>query len=69
MGEIAEDMLDGSCCSLCGQYFEHPKGGIYVHEYPVACWDCYEADYGYPKADVQTFGEDKMEFKTFKKDY
>lgn len=25
MGEIAEDMLDGSCCELCGQYFEHPN--------------------------------------------
>lgn len=42
MGEIAEDFLDGSCCSLCGVYFKHPKGGIYVHEYPVVCEGCYK---------------------------
>ena len=62
MGEIAEDMLDGSMCSLCGCYFEHDikddKGksiGIYVHEKPVACWDCYELDCGFDKAEVKTF--------------
>lgn len=42
MGQIAEDMLDGSCCSLCGQYFEHPKSdAIYVHGEPVVCEECY----------------------------
>ena len=41
MGEIAEDMHDGSCCELCGQYFKHPKGGIYTHGYPVVCNDCW----------------------------
>ncbi|MDD4970734.1 MAG: hypothetical protein PHT07_15010 [Paludibacter sp.] len=63
MGEIAEDMLDGSCCSLCGQYFEHPQKdletfrsvGIYVHEYPVACWACWTPGCGYEKAEVKTF--------------
>jgi hypothetical protein len=63
MGEIAEDMLDGSCCSLCGQYFEHPKKdkktgesiGIYVHDYPVACKECWEPGCGYQKAEVNTF--------------
>jgi hypothetical protein len=54
MGEIAEDMIDGSCCSLCGQYFRLGTG-IYVHEYPVACYDCWEPDCGYQKADVKTF--------------
>jgi ribosomal protein S27E len=55
MGQIAEDMLDGSCCSLCGQYFEHPKGGIYVHGYPVVCDDCYDENCGYSKAEANTF--------------
>ena len=38
MGEIADDMFDGSCCTFCGQYFKHPERdeknetrGIYVH--------------------------------------
>lgn len=56
MGEIAEDMQDGSCCSLCGQYFEYKSPyGIYVHQYPVACKECFRNDCGYPKADVDTF--------------
>lgn len=43
---MAEDMIDGSCCQLCGQYFEseeekdgHPV--IYTHGYPVVCGDCW----------------------------
>lgn len=61
MGEIAEDMIDGSCCSLCGQYFQHPKAdGIYVHDYPVVCWDCWDnltakEKKDYVKSDVKTF--------------
>lgn len=58
MGQIAEDMQDGSCCSFCGQYFRSPSGkGIYVHEYPVACNECWEKDCGVEKQDkgVQTY--------------
>ena len=58
MGEIAEDMIDGSCCSLCGQYFQSPNPNkrewIYTHGYPVACDDCWEPDCGYQKAKVET---------------
>ena len=56
MSEIAEDMLDGSCCSICGQYFQHPKDkdAIYTHDYPVACKECWEPKCGYQKADVKT---------------
>ena len=56
MGEIAEDMIDGACCALCGQYFEDPQdcGIVYEHGYPVACWDCYESDCGYQKAVADT---------------
>lgn len=66
MGEIAEDIIDGSCCALCGQYFvEFDKGQtkiktgkngvvnnatIFSHGYPVACKDCYDEDCGYQEA-------------------
>ncbi len=60
MGQIAEDMLDGSCCQLCGQYFKHPKAGIYVHDEEVVCFDCWkdlteEEKKLHKKADVKTF--------------
>lgn len=35
MSEIAEDMINGACCSLCGCYFEAEHG------YPVVCIPCY----------------------------
>ncbi len=56
MGEIANDMVEGRCCSICGQYFADPKKPeqVYEHGYPVACHDCYEPDCGYPDADVET---------------
>lgn len=39
---MEEDIVDGSCCACCGQYFEHPDGDIYSHGYPVVCLDCSE---------------------------
>jgi len=36
MGEFADDMIDGLCCSWCGIYFEKEHG------YPVICNDCAE---------------------------
>ena len=36
MGEIAEDMIDGACCSECGVYFE------LEHGYPVLCEECWK---------------------------
>jgi len=35
MGEIAEDMTDGTSCALCGVYFTE------THDYPVLCKDCW----------------------------
>ena len=32
---IAEDIIDGLCCQLCGVYFEEEHG------YPVVCESCY----------------------------
>jgi len=60
MGQIAEDMLDGSCCQNCGCYFKHPEDGIYVHDVPVTCWDCWKDMTKQErllviKADVETF--------------
>ena len=42
MGEHAEDMLDGLCCSLCGAFFIK-DGELYEHGYPVVCIPCYRS--------------------------
>lgn len=60
MGEIAEDMIDGSCCQLCGQYFQGHNGEAYTHEFPVVCWDCWSElkksdKKQYVKSHVNTF--------------
>lgn len=34
MGEIANDMIEGACCSDCSCYF------VKEHGYPVICNDC-----------------------------
>ena len=60
MGELADDIIDGACCAICGCYFTDPKNNEdesigYSHDYPVACKDCWEPDCGYQKAEVETF--------------
>lgn len=61
MGAMSEDMLDGTCCALCGQYFDSGKTtekGVsisYTHGSPVACHDCYEENCGYERAEKITF--------------
>ena len=36
MGEIADSMVNGECCQLCGQYF------VKAHGYPAVCKeDCW----------------------------
>lgn len=44
MGQITEDILDGSCCDICGIYFSNPKDHhmCYSHGHPAACWDCWD---------------------------
>jgi hypothetical protein len=39
MSEIANDMVDGACCCLCGVYFENENG------FPVLCASCWK-EYG-----------------------
>jgi len=36
MGQIADDMVNGSSCSWCGIYF------IKAHGYSVACVSCFD---------------------------
>ena len=62
MGEMAEDMIDGTACQLCGQYFQDPKNEnlAYTHGYPVICDDCWhelleDEREGYQRAIVKTF--------------
>lgn len=66
MGAIAEDILDGTCCALCGQYFmtdknrsllgtdNQSKAVLFTHGYPVVCAECYTEDCGYQPAEVET---------------
>jgi len=62
MGEVAEDMIDGTCCSYCGQYFcdpekldENDQPMLYTHGYPVVCEDCYDqSDPTYQKSQKPT---------------
>lgn len=57
MGEMADSIINGETCSLCGCIFKDPnkKDTLYEHGYPVACRDCWEFDCGYDKALVDTF--------------
>lgn len=41
MGELADDMINGACCELCGQYFVE-NGKSYTHSIPVVCLDCWD---------------------------
>jgi len=47
MGQIADDMIDGFCCSHCGTYFEEEHG------YPVLCKSCYESETEEERAGIQ----------------
>ena len=42
MGEIAEDMVNGRCCDICGCYFKNKIGNLYEHGYPATCKDCWD---------------------------
>lgn len=41
MGEIADDMINGRCCALCGCYFIK-DGELYEHGYEATCEECWE---------------------------
>ena len=44
MGEIADDMIDGLTCSMCGVCF------VRAHGYPVLCRGCWTPGCGQQKA-------------------
>jgi len=53
MGQIANDMIAGRCCQLCGQYFKNSNSidkkefevmsgeELYEHGVPVVCKECW----------------------------
>ena len=51
MGENADDMIEGLCCSGCGVYFEE------AHGYPVLCRGCKKAD---PDSEIQEAEHDEL---------
>lgn len=55
MGQVAEDMINGTCCSVCGSLFVEKKDPnvLFEHGYPVACNICYDPHCGYQKQDKQ----------------
>lgn len=47
MGELAEDCVNGFCCSWCGIYFKEP------YEYPVICKGCFrDFSHEYPSKKI-----------------
>ena len=52
MGEIANDMIEGRCCSHCGVYFIK-DGKLCEHGYPVLCHDCYDNETKEERAGIQ----------------
>lgn len=53
---MADDILQGACCAICGQYFEDPENDeeSFEHGYPVACAECHDEECGYPEATAAT---------------
>lgn len=53
MGEMAEAMLEGSCCEGCGEFFDDVIEGAEPPGYPRRCEGCKmeEDDYAQDDAD------------------
>lgn len=66
MGEMAEDMVDGTACSQCGCYFldidDHES--LYVHGYPVLCWDCWNGMTDEERIEAKKNGLQRAEVRT-----
>lgn len=58
MGDVANDMVGGACCSACGIYFKDEHG------YPVLCVGCWddtpanERGEGLQRAIIKELGDD-----------
>jgi hypothetical protein len=62
MGDVADDMVSGACCSRCGCYFEKEHG------HPVYCLACWgktpkEGRRGYSVAIIPEVGAESGEEK------
>jgi hypothetical protein len=41
-GSIADDMINGACCVICGEYFfDEDLHEIYEHGHPTVCISCW----------------------------
>ena len=54
MGDVADDMVEGLCCSHCGTYFTEEHG------YPVLCQDCYNDETEKERAGIQEALHDEV---------
>lgn len=55
MGENADDIINGACCSHCGDYFTGD------HDYPVLCRECYDSESPSERAGLQRATYDKLD--------
>ena len=44
MGDAAEDMIDGSCCQMCGEWMDGVIGGEEAPGFPQTCPSCLLCD-------------------------
>ena len=64
MGQIAEDMSDGTTCQWCGMFFEDkskPKE-LQTHGYPVVCKGCAR---GYSNKALEKLGLQRALYPAF----
>lgn len=54
MGEAADDMVSGLCCSHCGTYF------VREHGFPVLCPDCHDEETPAERAGIQRATEPEL---------
>lgn len=54
MGQLADDMIEGFSCSLCGVYFEEEHG------HPIVCQSCWNDLSDEEKKDYQLATNDEL---------
>ena len=55
MGQVSEDIINGICCQVCGQWMpevSNRKSDIFINPpgYPRTCKDCQEYEKKYNKS-------------------
>jgi len=65
MGQIAEDMADGTCCTYCNAYFEgDAPNECGTHGYPVLCKDCWDDLNPSERREAQEAGLQRASYRT-----